>query len=578
MSDELKDIFLGSWKDIFEERILQRGFDYFDEGRVWDINVVEDCVEAVVSGTEEYDVIIRFDVDGITDLQCSCPYAEDGSHCKHEAAVLYALSEDTVVPDNDIQTPVHDYISKIKKERTDFRKLIDQIPEKDVRDLLYESAYDDSHMYDRIMSRYSGNIDKYRINELKNSIRSIKDKYSDRGGFVDWENASDYITELCVFLNSNVSTFIERGILDAAFDLTCTVFVTMGTTDIDDDGDIAYGAEDCCRYWAVIAEKASDEYQKTMYEWFMNTLHNDSVYDYMRDYLEEFVLHNFHSEELLRIRMADIDKMIGKQEKTLAKNIDDRWDRHLLEKYVLSRVQTMKELDIPKAEIDQFYRRYDNYSDVRLEHADYYQINGETEKAVELLETGKDIDSEDHVAISEYSGHLIDIYSKEKKSDRQIEELKYNIFTCYQNDLQYVCMLKGMVDDAQWIDLRTRILMAGTCRSIHTDILAEEGMLQELLQEALDYEGIYLIERYEKQLRKKYPEEIRNKYAAYVCAEADHVSDRKQYRKLMKELKKLTRYVGGRALAQEIAVKWRDKYSRRPAFIDELQKTGFLKK
>ena len=119
--------------------------------------------------------------------------------------------------------------------------------------------------------------------------------------------------------------------------------------------------------------------------------------------------------------------------------------------------------------------------------------------------------------------------------------------------------------------------MADTCSSIHTDVLAEEGMLQELLKEALDYKGIYLIERYEKLLRKKYPEEIRNKYAAYVCAEADHVSDRKQYRKLMKELKKLTRYIGGRELAQEIAVKWRDKYSRRPAFIDELQKTGFLK-
>ena len=47
----------------------------------------------MVEGSYEYDVSIILKDGHVTQMSCDCPYAEDGSHCKHMAAVLYKISE-----------------------------------------------------------------------------------------------------------------------------------------------------------------------------------------------------------------------------------------------------------------------------------------------------------------------------------------------------------------------------------------------------------------------------------------------------------------------------------------------------
>ena len=89
-----------NWKELFETHILTRGYYYALEDRVWDIEHEEDVVSAVVAGTEDYHVSIRIKDNTITDMSCDCPYAADGSHCKHEAALLYALAEEDYESDD----------------------------------------------------------------------------------------------------------------------------------------------------------------------------------------------------------------------------------------------------------------------------------------------------------------------------------------------------------------------------------------------------------------------------------------------------------------------------------------------
>ena len=82
------------WQEDFESAILDRGWGYYEEGRVVSLKWMGDKVSAVVQGTTDYDVEITFDGDTIIDLDCDCPYAVDGSLCKHMAAVLYALEDE----------------------------------------------------------------------------------------------------------------------------------------------------------------------------------------------------------------------------------------------------------------------------------------------------------------------------------------------------------------------------------------------------------------------------------------------------------------------------------------------------
>ena len=78
------------WEKYFDENILKRGEGYYRKGKVIDFQAYGKKRTATVIGTEEYSVSVKFDSDScIVDMQCNCPYAENGEYCKHMAAVLY---------------------------------------------------------------------------------------------------------------------------------------------------------------------------------------------------------------------------------------------------------------------------------------------------------------------------------------------------------------------------------------------------------------------------------------------------------------------------------------------------------
>lgn len=81
------------WKGLFKSHILERGFGYYIEGSVVDIDISENNIRAQVSGSDLYDVEIEMENDEIIDMHCNCPYANDGKKCKHMAAVLFEYEE-----------------------------------------------------------------------------------------------------------------------------------------------------------------------------------------------------------------------------------------------------------------------------------------------------------------------------------------------------------------------------------------------------------------------------------------------------------------------------------------------------
>ena len=58
-------------------------------------------------------------------------------------------------------------------------------------------------------------------------------------------------------------------------------------------------------------------------------------------------------------------------------------------------------------------------------------------------------------------------------------------------------------------------------------------------------------------LKEKFPEQVRDIYISYLHHEVERAGNRKRYRELMKYLKKIRRYPGGKEKASEIAENWR---------------------
>lgn len=78
------------WRGNFQKVILERGYQYFQEGRCGNLVLGPDTVLAGVRGEKDYQVSIGHIAGIIVQMRCTCPYAQNSRSCKHMAAVLHA--------------------------------------------------------------------------------------------------------------------------------------------------------------------------------------------------------------------------------------------------------------------------------------------------------------------------------------------------------------------------------------------------------------------------------------------------------------------------------------------------------
>ena len=117
-----------NWKKLFEPHILERGYGYYLNNAVNNLEVSEHTIRADVEGTEDYEVEISLADGEIDEMYCSCPYAIGGWNCKHMAAVLYEWSVERGDQESrDEEEPGH--IDTPAKPQIDIRKLV-QKPKK----------------------------------------------------------------------------------------------------------------------------------------------------------------------------------------------------------------------------------------------------------------------------------------------------------------------------------------------------------------------------------------------------------------------------------------------------------------
>lgn len=85
----LKEIKIEDIEELFGSEILERGEEYFEEGLVKNIEIIDDkTLTGTVLGNDSYKVSISIDSDGDVICECSCPC---DFNCKHAAALLLKL-------------------------------------------------------------------------------------------------------------------------------------------------------------------------------------------------------------------------------------------------------------------------------------------------------------------------------------------------------------------------------------------------------------------------------------------------------------------------------------------------------
>ncbi len=559
---------MSGWKDLFREHILARGEMYYYDGAVQELQKTEHGYHAVVEGTEDYEVDIEMEDGQIYEMYCTCPYAEDGNNCKHMAAVLYEIEEQKE-PGRLTEE------SGSNQAEEELEDIIGNIPETELRSFVKQLAGQDDEIRNTLMTRYVVRIDEKQMYRLKQGVDQIVWKYGDRSGFIDYRNAWDFTCAMENYLEDKADTLMARNCWRQAFDLTNYVFKTIGNVDIDDsDGGTSQIANTCYDKWKEILENCTEEVRNEMFTWFTSHLSCDYVLDYMEEYMEDFLTYEFRSREMLEKKLEYLDEMIERQ--TASADCGSTWSaRYGFENNIIKRLEIMKQLDYPEEEIREYRRNHWRFSAVRELEIQEDIERGELDEAVRILQESKELDSGYPGLVARYSEQLISIYEIQSDEKAYKEELLYYVLECPRHDLAHIRKLKAVCTDTEWEQRREQILQSRNSYSVLYPFMESEGMYEHMLECLKKEDFIFNVDKYEKVMKEKFPEQVRDMYISYVHKEAERVSDRKRYRELMQYLKKIRRYPGGKEKAAEIAENWRALYYRRRAMMDEMQKAGF---
>lgn len=544
-----------SWENDFQEKVLNRGYDYFQKNLVKVTKSTESFILANVMGSEIYHVELRRFADEIEYMSCTCPHADSGEYCKHMASLLFYLDDSGKMGStgSESQRDVENFVKSLK---TDV-----------LREWAVSILKDDANLFNLLKMMSSHELSDEDISLYKDQIRDIFNEYVDRG-FVDYFAANGMFNDLDDFLDKEVADLIENSHYEAAFDLSKQMFLRLGNLAIDDsDGGLTFILDKIMNNWKTITERGSDDLRKKMFQWLMRE-RSPSAMGVTEDYTEAFLFEHFNEENNLKKKLNLAEKKLKKIE-----GEDDSFSRDFeMGQWALRYLEVSKSLNKDRSLIETFMRDYSYLSKVREYYVSECMENEEYDKAVQLLEEGKIADEKSPGLVNRYSEKLKDIYQLQGKEDAYLTEL-WALNLSKAGDVSLFNELKALYNADEWTEKRELIFeQTDSHFSGKDDLFINEGLYDRLLDFAVKTAGSHLMEKHQNVLLEKYPEAVLDKYETEVENMAARASNRKNYWTVVNTLRGMRALPGGRDRVNALAKKWEVKYKQRPAMMDELAK------
>lgn len=258
---------------------VNTGIPSYDSKIVRDLKKTRFGWSAVVHDQNDYEVDICMKGDVVENMDCSCPSASDGSYCPHMTAVLSAAA-DALVAENTHPVSVEEIVSGLDEStlRREFCAWLNE-------DTLRKESFLRSFGSEASLSRYPA--------KLRNELEEIKDKYSDRFGYIDNSHAHAYAAAFTDCLYENVRPLLDQKKNTAAFHTVNEAFRLICSAEMDgtdgEYGDIGAVIESL---WLAIYYQCSPEEEEKMYDWFRDNYlnHHDLI---LYDTIESVYLNVF---------------------------------------------------------------------------------------------------------------------------------------------------------------------------------------------------------------------------------------------------------------------------------------------
>ena len=574
-----------NWQKLFASHILERGYDYYCDGAVENIEIGHDDIRADVVGTEDYEVEISLNDGKVTDMYCSCPYAAGGNNCKHMAAVLYEWTADIMDENEPEDTDNEDMdddadaesmdlfepavtVCDYKKKSAAVEKLVTSAERDIVQAFLVSVLAEDK----KLLLRFRNMVNKCATNEdvedYFEQIDEIADRYLGRDHFINYYQAYDFMLELEEIIDKDVRRMIDNGSHISAFHVMNHIFVLLGNVDMDDSGgETSMLAEQIYQLWLELLTKVNAQDKRKMFIWF--TTHMDgSVIDYLEEYIEQIIMEEFKEPEYEQDKLSFMEEMIEKAEKK-----DSGWSRdYAVGKWTVTYLKTLEEKNAPEDQLEEICKKYWNNSGVRRYYIDRYFEKKEYDRVLQVLDESIELDKAYRGQVLEYNQKKKEIYRLQGNKSAYIEQLWKLVLEQSAEDLDIYKELKAQYSEKEWLIKREELFKKLSANAHIDRLYKEEKLYDRLLAYVLKSSGLYAVQSYENVLKKEYPKQILSKYQGEVNKMASCTGNRKHYADLVALLRRMKRIKGGSEIVETIVEEWKIKYRNRPAMMDELSK------
>ncbi len=541
------------WKHLFQRHILARGENYFLDELVTEFSSDEEGADALVCGTEPYEVNIHLEGGQIVEMFCDCPYAESGENCKHMAAVLFCL-EDQLNWTASKTKPV-------PADNIDVATLVAQMDEQTVKNQLIEIWRQYPQLIPKNMFKTSQHLE---LSFLKAEIRAIFDEHEDDSGFIDYYGAFDFGSTLEEFLQEHIPKLLTTEPVEACELLFDTIDLLDDCAIDDSDGVLMMLLTMCSEFLKELIENSSTAVQQQLFAALSEKLTEEAL---SSDELEELFFNYFTEPNFLEMKLQFVQQKI---EQTQIRK-DRLTKEYYLGKWLEYQLDLMEDLQVPEAEIEAFCQQHLQINTVRKYYLADCIRNKKIEQAIKLAQEGKIKQREFWGNVIYYSKQLKELYRMTGDQKMYEKELWSLLVNYSARDLDIFKEARAYYQ-TNWPTKRKLLFDAITDVSFKAELYVEEQLDEDLLNLILWQKDLRLLNQYEARLKEKYPQQLLEKYASVAIQMAARSGPRSHYRQIVDLLQHMRTYPTGETRVQQLLADWQSSYKNRPAMLDELRK------
>lgn len=551
-----------NFEELFDEKILKRGYNYYLEDFVHEVNKKGSCYEGLVYGTEIYEVKIEINNNGnVEDMNCDCPYAEE-NNCKHMAALLYYLENDGQVENK-----------KKIRDTDNYDKIIDRIPEDEIKEFVLERLYENYDFQNEFRSHFVQYFEKTPKRVYERRISQSIYQAIGRKGFIEYNETYKFSDSMYDYMQE-ANNLIKHKEYQAPFWIASLILEELPDLPIDDsDGTTSYIESECVEVIEKILEKCkSDNIINEIFNWIIESIKNDILGDYS-DGIEKLLDEYFSEDKFVNERLIIIDERIQelKQEK-------DHYTEYKLEDLIKTKIALLYQLGRDKKALETIK---DNiyYVPIRRMLIDRERKCGNINEVEKLLKEGMEVAlKQNHFGtVTYYIEELLSIYEKQNQKEKYKKLVEETLFKYNRASFKYYKKLKELYTKEQWKNRRDTIIkeFESDGNGYHRDDLRqmyiEEQYYNKLYKSVVSTPLFEVIVKYEKYLKNDFEQQLLEEYQK-IADEKSRFTGKRNYEDVRKILQHMKTLKDGQKLVEKIVEEYKVRYANRRLMIEELNK------